>query len=64
MSPKVFSHMLSKILYEKRFGPYFVEPIVAGLDESGKPFLSGMDLIGASIEEDTFVVSGTCSGNM
>ena len=64
MSPKVFSHLLSTLLYEKRFGPYFVEPIVAGLDESGKPFLSAMDLIGAEVQEDQFVVSGTCTGNM
>lgn len=64
MSPQVFSHMLSALLYEKRFGPYFAEPIVAGLDEKGKPFLSGMDLIGAAVTEDTFVVSGTCTGNM
>lgn len=64
MSPQVFSHMLAKILYSKRFAPYFVEPVVAGLDENGKPFLSCMDLIGAGIQEETFVVSGTCTGNM
>jgi 20S proteasome subunit beta 3 len=64
MSPKVLSHLLSTLLYEKRFGPYFVEPIVAGLDESGKPFLSGMDLIGATVAADDFCVSGTCTGNM
>jgi 20S proteasome subunit beta 3 len=64
MSPQVFSHLLSNLLYEKRFGPYFVEPIVAGLDDSGKPFLSGMDLIGATVKDDSFVVSGTCTGNL
>ena len=64
MSPQVLSHLLSTLLYEKRFGPYFVEPIVAGLDEKGKPFLSSMDLIGAAVEDDDFVVSGTCTGNM
>jgi 20S proteasome subunit beta 3 len=64
MSPAVLSHLLSTLLYEKRFGPYFVEPIVAGLDEHNKPFLSSMDLIGAPIQEDDFVVSGTCTGNL
>lgn len=64
MSPEVFSHLLSALLYEKRFGPYFVEPIVAGLDDKNQPFLSGMDLIGASVRESTFVVSGTCTGNL
>ena len=64
MPPKVFSNLLSSILYEKRFGPYFVEPIVAGLDENDKPFLSAMDLIGAPVYTDDFVVSGTATANM
>jgi 20S proteasome subunit beta 3 len=64
MTPKVFSHLLSQLLYEKRFGPYFIEPIVAGLDENNKPFLSGMDLIGATMQAEDFVVSGTCTGNL
>lgn len=63
MKPKVFSALLSTLLYEKRFGPYFCEPIVAGLQE-GKPFLSGMDLIGAPVFTDDFVVSGTCTANL
>uniref|UniRef100_A0A7S1D6L2 Proteasome subunit beta n=1 Tax=Cyclophora tenuis TaxID=216820 RepID=A0A7S1D6L2_CYCTE len=64
ISPKVFAHMLSTILYEKRFGPYFVEPVVAGLDDNGKPFLSTSDLIGATAGSDEFVVSGTCTENL
>mmetsp|Transcript_1639 Transcript_1639/g.3918 ORF Transcript_1639/g.3918 Transcript_1639/m.3918 type:complete len:205 (-) Transcript_1639:132-746(-) len=64
MSPKVFSNVLSNLLYEKRFGPYFIEPVVAGLDENNKPFLSGMDLIGAPVYTDDFVVTGTATGNM
>jgi 20S proteasome subunit beta 3 len=65
MSPQVLSHLLSQLLYEKRFGPYFCEPIVAGLDEeTGKPFLSSMDLIGAPVHTKDFVVTGTCTGNM
>ncbi|QQP41573.1 Proteasome subunit beta type [Caligus rogercresseyi] len=41
--------MLSSLLYERRFGPFFVNPIVAGYDYvENKPFISGMDLIGAS----------------
>jgi len=64
MTPRVFSHLLSQILYEKRFGPYFVEPVVCGLDEKGEPFISGMDLIGAAVSEKDFVVTGTCTGNL
>lgn len=64
MSPRVMSNLVSNLLYEKRFGPYFIEPVVAGLDDDGKPFLSGMDLIGAPVYTDDFVVSGTATGNL
>eukprot|EP00474_Spongospora_subterranea_P008558 CRZ09016.1 hypothetical protein [Spongospora subterranea] len=59
IEPKVFSNMLSTMLYEKRFGPYFVEPVVAGIDKAGKPFICAMDLLGAAVYADDFVVSGT-----
>ena len=47
-----------------RFGPYFVEPIVAGLKEDNKPFISAFDLIGAPVMTDDFVVGGTCTNNL
>jgi len=31
ISPSTLSSMLSNLLYEHRFGPYFVEPVVVGL---------------------------------
>lgn len=37
---------------------------MAGLKEDGTPFLSGMDLIGAPVFTDDFVVSGTCTSNL
>ena len=47
MKPKTFANMVSNMLYERRFGPFFVEPIVAGLDPAtGKPYICNMDLIG------------------
>mmetsp|Transcript_16735 Transcript_16735/g.46854 ORF Transcript_16735/g.46854 Transcript_16735/m.46854 type:complete len:205 (+) Transcript_16735:132-746(+) len=64
MTPTVFSNLLSTMLYEKRFGPYFCEPVVAGLDAKGKPFLSSMDLIGSQVKCDDFVVTGNCTGNL
>ena len=33
IKPTTFSALLTSVLYEKRFGPYFTEPVVAGLDE-------------------------------
>ena len=64
MKPEAFSALLSTMLYEKRFGPWFCEPIVAGLKDDDTPFLSGMDLIGAPVFADDFVVSGTCTENL
>ena len=64
LTPEAFSALISTMLYEKRFSPWFCEPIVAGLKEDNTPFLSGMDLIGAPIFTKDFVVSGTCTQNM
>lgn len=64
MKPKAFSALLTSVLYEKRFGPYFTEPVVCGLDENNEPFLSGMDLIGAPVFTKDFVVTGTCTANL
>lgn len=62
ITPKVFASMLSNLLYEKRFGPYFIEPIVAGLHPKTKePYICNMDLIGCVSEPEDFVVSGTCA---
>ena len=59
MKPETFAHVVSNILYEKRFGPYYAEPVVAGLDpETGEPFITGMDLIGAMAPTTNFVVCG------
>lgn len=64
IKPETFSALLSHILYQKRFGPYFVEPIVAGLKEDKTPFISAFDLIGAPVITDDFVVGGTCTNNL
>ena len=48
----------------RSFAPYFIEPVVAGLDESGAPFITATDLIGAAVSTDDFVVAGTCSENL
>ena len=45
-----------------RFGPYFVDPVVAYVDEkTGQARLANTDLIGAKCEPADFVVSGTAS---
>lgn len=57
-----FSHM--RIQTNIRFGPYFVEPIVAGLGKDNKPFICAMDLIGCINFAKDFVVSGTAGSNL
>lgn len=59
ISPKTFSSLVSNMLYERRFGPYFIEPVIAGLDEKGEPYICTTDIIGCLNEPDDFVVSGT-----
>ena len=50
MRPKTFANMVSNMLYERRFGPFFVEPIVAGLDPvTFEPYICNMDLIGSPV---------------
>ncbi|WZZ33925.1 hypothetical protein YC2023_017326 [Brassica napus] len=65
MKPETFASLVSAILYEKRFGPYLCQPVIAGLGEDDKPFICTMDSIGANavskeLAKD-FVVSGTAS---
>ena len=78
ISPKAFAHLVSSTLYEKRyekiimayfnsysFGPFFIEPVIAGLDVNEKnPFICSMDLIGCINFAKDFVVAGTASANL
>ena len=55
-------NMVVNLLYEKQFGPYYTEPVVAGLDL--KPFICSLDLIGWPMVTDDFLVSVVCSEQM
>jgi len=65
IEPEAFAHLVSSTLYERRFGPYFIEPVMAGLTKkpSGeyKPFIAASDLIGCLNFAKDFVVAGTAS---
>lgn len=41
ISPRSLSSVLSAMLYSRRASPFFVEPVVAGLDARGQPYLCG-----------------------
>lgn len=47
-----------------RFGPYFIEPVVAGLNEDNTPFICSMDLIGCPMLAKDFVVSGSSTSSL
>lgn len=65
IEPETFTQLVSSTLYEKRFGPYFVGPVVAGINsKTDKPFIAGFDLIGCIDEAKDFIVSGTASDQL
>ena len=65
IEPNTFSQLVSSTLYERRFGPYFVGPVVAGIhSKTKKPYIAGFDLIGCIEESKDFIVSGTASDQL
>jgi len=64
IEPQTLANLISTMLYERRFGPYFIEPVVAGLDKHNKPYIAAMDLLGAPLLAEDFVLAGTCNPNL
>ena len=64
ISGEALCGLLSTMLYEHRFSPLFVEPIVASLDPTGRVYLAGLDLIGAPCEPCDYVATGTCAESL
>ncbi|CAG8477109.1 12350_t:CDS:2, partial [Ambispora leptoticha] len=64
MEPRTFARMVASTLYERRFAPYYISPIIAGLDKNNAPYICGMDLIGCLTTTDDFVVAGTAEGSL
>eukprot|EP00755_Sulcionema_specki_P017166 Sspe_Gene.63770::Locus_36921_Transcript_1_1_Confidence_1.000_Length_732::g.63770::m.63770/K02735/PSMB3; 20S proteasome subunit beta 3 len=56
--------MIENLLYSNRFGPYFVEPVIAGLDAEGKPYVAASDCLGAVCNPKDFIVSGTAQDSL
>jgi 20S proteasome subunit beta 3 len=61
IAPQACLKLISSMLYGKRFGPYFCEPVVAGLDEENKPFIGATDFFGAACLSEDFAVGGSCT---
>lgn len=65
MSGKALAAMVSSMLYEARFGPWFVEPVIASVDrKTGEVYLTAMDLLGAPCEPEDYVCAGTCAESL
>lgn len=65
IKPEPFMNLVASMLYANRFGPYFIEPVIAGLEPgTNKPFIASSDLIGCNMKTDNFVVAGTCEDNL
>jgi 20S proteasome subunit beta 3 len=65
IAPRTLANLVSTTLYERRFGPYYVSPVVAGLDyKTGAPFICGFDSIGCIDFAKDFIVSGTATDQL
>jgi 20S proteasome subunit beta 3 len=63
ISPPALASITSHKLFDKR--GFYVEPIVAGLmEETRKPFLCAMDMIGAQSFSKSFVLAGAASKSL
>ena len=48
LTPQLFINLVASTLYEHRWGPYFVSPVIVGLDvnDDYKPIVANYDSIG------------------
>ncbi|KAG8347323.1 putative Proteasome subunit [Trypanosoma vivax] len=62
---KAFAALVMSMLYEARFGPWFVEPVIGSIDrKTGEVYLCATDLIGAPCEPEDYVCAGTCAESL
>ncbi len=62
MLPRTFASLVGTTLYEHRFGPFFVSPIVVGVQDS-RAVLVTYDSIGNQTKSEKFAVGGTAGDN-
>ena len=64
INPEAFASLVRTKQYQHRWGPYFVEPVIAGLDKNGKPYVNAMDTIGAGVYTPKFAIAATCAESL
>ena len=62
MKARTFASLVGTTLYEHRFGPFFIFPVVVGLQD-GKPVICGYDYIGTQADTEGFITIGTAGEN-
>ena len=63
LTPQLFINLVSSILYEHRFSPFFLNPIVVGLDikDNYQPYVACYNSIGSITQSWEFQVVGISS---
>jgi 20S proteasome subunit beta 3 len=65
IEPARFEYLVKALLYKHRFGPYYVSPVIAGLNPGDNtPLVRESDHIGAFSKENNFVVGGTADDSL
>jgi len=65
IEPQTFTNLVSSYLYQRRFGPFYVSPVVAGINNrTGEPFVAGFDCIGCINYAKDFIVAGTSTNQL
>lgn len=61
LTPQLFINLVSSSLYEHRWAPFYVNPVVVGLDvkDNYKPYVATYDSIGCITQNGEFHVAGT-----
>lgn len=64
IEPEECANLLSAILYSQRQSPFYVSPIVVGIDSEGNTYVCSMDCLGCKSEPGNFVAEGTAALNL
>jgi len=65
IGPKALASLLSHLLYSRRRAPYYVEPVVVGLQkDDSTPFICSFDMIGAKSTAKSFACSGAATKSL
>eukprot|EP00545_Synedropsis_sp_CCMP1620_P008357 CAMPEP_0119010968 /NCGR_PEP_ID=MMETSP1176-20130426/5365_1 /TAXON_ID=265551 /ORGANISM="Synedropsis recta cf, Strain CCMP1620" /LENGTH=221 /DNA_ID=CAMNT_0006963719 /DNA_START=232 /DNA_END=897 /DNA_ORIENTATION=+ len=78
ISPRAMASLTSHVLYNRRQSPYYVQPLVVGLQKNSngddadqkekssklRPFLCAQDVIGAQSMSDCFVCAGVATKSL